>query len=114
MIARLLDPWFEAAFVYDVEPSGKTWRRRAEGPLAGAQGLFLFCPCGYPGPNAKRAHGLLVPFTTCPAVIVRDRNGGAPKWSATGTSLADLTVHPSVDVDTPSCWHGWIVSGEVR
>jgi len=107
---RLTDPWFEAYFITDGSIAGQ---RRHVTTLAEAQGVVLFCPCGF---GTDRAHGLVVPFTNAPehnfGVLARD-GVTRPKWKATGTTLADLTIHPSVDVGTPSCWHGWIKAGEV-
>ena len=54
-IGKLTDPWFEAEFVGEAGEDGSF--RHQEGALHGAQGLFLWCPCGFaePGvPHAKR------------------------------------------------------------
>ena len=118
MIARLVDPWFEAEFGGNDSPSGG-WRRQGA-TIDGAQLLFLWCPCAY-GHDA-RAHGLIVPFANPRGAPVPDHNFGIrardgitkTRWQMTGTGLTDLTLSPSVDVGEPSCWHGHIVDGEVR
>ena len=109
---RLTDPWFEAYFITDGSIPGQ--RRRHVETLAEAQGLVLFCPCVFG--RTEGAHGLIVPFTNAPehnfGVTARD-GVTRPKWTASGTNLTDLTLSPSVDVGTPSCWHGWIRGGEI-
>src|ERR1019366_615856 len=112
---RLTDPWFEAYFITDAGEGRAAGRRRKHvETLAEAQGVVLFCPCAFN--KVEGAHGLMVPFTNAPehnfGVVARDKIT-RPKWTATGTGLHDLTLNPSVDVGTPSCWHGWIHGGEV-
>lgn len=119
MIARLTDPWFEAEF------GGKGTERgsftRQGGVIDGAQLLFLWCPCAFG--KDSRAHGLIVPFANPRNASIVQANFGITgrdgktktRWNiARGTGLSDLTLTPSIDVGEPSCWHGYIVSGEVR
>jgi hypothetical protein len=132
MRARLADPWFEAEFYGHVSATGL---RRQGGNIDGAQGLFLWCPCGYQVLDADgkekypldlslkkgRPHGVMIPFANprnalaCPADHGPvDRAGGHPRWTMTGTGLDDLTLTPSVAVGgAPECWHGFITNGEV-
>ncbi|HYM68827.1 MAG TPA: DUF6527 family protein [bacterium] len=115
MIARLDDPYFEAEFLTETTARG----HRKIDTLAGADGIFFWCPCGY----AKRpevTHGVIVSFSNPigapvapPDAGSRSRGGGPSRWTMSGTGLADLTLSPSVDVGTPSCWHGWIKNGEI-
>lgn len=109
---RLSDSWFEAYFITDGSVPGM--KRRHVATLAEAQGLVLFCPCQY---GTDQGHGLVVPFKNAPehnfGVVARD-GITRPKWETTGSSLDDLSLNPSVDVGTPSCWHGWIQNGEVK
>lgn len=131
--ARLTDPWFEATF-YSHVVDGSFWLRH-EGELpvvftyAEAQGLFLWCPCGYGALdkdgalkypldlslNHGRPHGLLVPFADrgLPESHGPVNNaGGHPRWAVSGSSLEDLTTSPSIAVgDAPNCWHGFITNG---
>lgn len=116
---RLVDLWFEAEFYGNANERGGFVR---QGPsIDGAQGLFLWCPCAYG--KDERAHGLIIPFTNprnapeLPAnhgPVSRNDPSHHPRWFMVGTGLGDLTLSPSVDVGTPSCWHGFISGGEVK
>ncbi len=130
MSARLTDPWFSAEFYGSVReaPEERSFRHQG-GAIEGAQGLLLWCPCGfhdpkYRGPEAGRPHLVIVPFSNprnAPSLPPEhgptNSNGGPrPRWTMSGTGLADLTVSPSVLVGTPGkdeCWHGWIQNGVV-
>ena len=109
----LTDPWFDAHFIADA-PDSPLGSFRKQTSMTGACGLFLWCPCSY-GKDSG-AHRLIVPFTNAPEhnFLIRSRDGlTKPKWTATGTGLADLSCAPSIDVGTPSCWHGYITNGVV-
>ena len=109
---RLTDPWFEAEFYGDATEYS---HRRQGAELDGAQGLWLWCPCGYP--NDHSAHGLIIPFANPRNASLPPENHGPisrdgtkhPRWTMSGSGLEDLTISPSV----PSCWHGHIQNGEV-
>jgi hypothetical protein len=137
--ARLDHPWFEAHFYgrvagavsYTADDVGRPL------PYREAQGLFLWCPCGYGALgkdgrerypldlslNLGRPHGLLVPFANPPSGVqlpadhgpVNRDGSGRPRWTVGGTGVADLTVSPSIAVGPAAseCWHGWIVAGVV-
>lgn len=130
MIARLTHPWFDAAFIGRINPATRGYSsnfdsRRPEHaiPFAEAQGLILWCPCGFGKPafplEGGRPHAILVPFhgRGVPDGFgphSRDRQSH-PRWTiAAGTTLEDLTLTPSIDAGEPSCWHGFITNGEVR
>jgi hypothetical protein len=138
-IALLTDPWFEAHFYGYVEEG--SWRIAHDGgaPLRfeEAQGLFLWCPCGY-GQREKdgslkypldlslnhgRPHGLIVPFSNPPSGIPLPAGHGPigrdgktrPRWTVSGSGLNDLTITPSIAVGKdPECWHGFITAGKVK
>lgn len=126
MIARLNDAWFEARFYGKATEGGFTFLDSIEG----AQGLWLWCPCGYGKAehplDGGRPHAIMVPFANprnappCPANHgpFSKRTNTHPRWTMSGSSLADLTCSPSVDVGGGdaggSCWHGFIQNGEVR
>ena len=67
-----------------------------------AQGVVFDCPCG--------THSVLVWFsgrgvpTTAPL--------GDKAWDATGTSLDNLSLSPSIDFPR-GCWHGFVQHGDV-
>ena len=116
----LTDPWFEAKFMKNTPARG--WEETDQ--LDGADGVWFWCPCGYGKPeyplDGPRPHGVIVSFSNprgcAPAPAdagSQSRNGGPSRWQMSGTSLADLTLLPSVDVGTPSCWHGWVQGGVV-
>lgn len=121
MIAKLTDPWFDAKFMTETTAKG----HRYCDTLDGADGLWLWCPCGYGKPEypleGARPHGVIVSFanprgcTPAPAEAgSRSRAGGPSRWTiARGSRLADLTLTPSVDIGNPSCWHGYLTNGEV-
>ena len=123
---RLTDPWFEAAFVGRVSPDGRSYYSAGfmkEGPampFADAQGLILWCPCGYGNRaypiDGARPHGLLVPFRdrgVPDGFGPLSRDGKTrPRWRIVGgDSLETLTLEPSIDA---GCWHGHITNGEIK
>lgn len=118
---KLTDPWFEAHFIAGTTARG----HHGIDTLDGADGLQLWCPCGYGKPeyplDGARPHAILVSFTNprgCapapPEAGSQSRDGGPSRWEIVGgAGLDDLTLKPSIDVGTPSCWHGHITNGEV-
>lgn len=121
---RLTDPWFEATFYGHCLADGGYSRLDS---IDGAQGVQLWCPCGYGKPayplEGGRPHAILVPFGNprnaplCPPghgpLRTEDPSGPRPRWAMTGMGLADLTCAPSIAVGNPECWHGYISGGEV-
>jgi len=142
--APLTDPWFDAKFynganadvsyysTFDGDPG---WNNRPV-EFAEAQGLILWCPCGYGEKDAAgnerfptdlslgkgRPHAILVPFANPPCGIQLPADHGPvgrdgktrPRWQVAGSGLHDLTTNPSIAVGTPECWHGWIQGGIVK
>lgn len=118
---RLSDPWFDAKFLKDTTSKGMTYTD----DLVGADGLFLWCPCGYGKPEfpleGGRPHGIYVHFSNprgcspAPADAgSQSRNGGPSRWVIdSGSGIADLTLSPSIAIGTLECWHGYIKAGEV-
>ena len=106
--------------------------RRQGGNIEGAQGIFLYSPCSFGVDKGietrswrtsyRGAHGLLIPFSNPRnAPNVPDGHGPQsrdgkrrPRWTMSGTGLADLSLTPSVAVGEPECWHGYITSGIAR
>lgn len=80
--------------------------------IANAQGILFLCPkCFVKNGGRVGTESVLCWF--------RDRSvpdnalPGPGRWLASGTSFADLTLSPSVNVDHEH-WHGFIVNGEIR
>lgn len=140
MIAKLTDPWFDAEFYGKADVRGGYTLQGGE--VEGAQGLFLWCPCGFGKPeyplNGGKPHGVIVPFanprnapqlppnhgphsarTGC-SVAMAGRSDTCtdpshhPRWHMEGTGLHDLTTTPSIAVGNPECWHGFITNGLVK
>lgn len=120
MMPKLTDPWFDAKFIGEIEES-KSYRY-LDG-IEGAQGLFLWCPCGYGKAefplDGGRPHGLLLPFRNPrgapvpPDSFNRQQDGRTPRWEMSGSGLHDLTLQPSVATGKPECWHGYITAGAI-
>lgn len=62
---------------------------REDVPYAEANGLLIECPKCI---NSEKSHSIIVPFQGWPASTL------SVIWSASGSSLADLTIRPSVRV----------------
>lgn len=104
---KLSDPTFEAKFVKNV--NGLSFK--LSDSIDNAQGLWMYCPC-------NQGHHILIPFADkgLPVEfgpVARD-DKTHPRWQVSGTSLDNLSLIPSVDVGTKSCWHGFITNGEVN
>ena len=67
-----------------------------------AQGLRFECP-------RCRDHQVLVWFVDKGVPLAEEP---ISRWAAWGTSLEDLTLSPSINV--AGCWHGFVISGEIR
>jgi hypothetical protein len=116
----LNDPWFDAKFLGEIEESQAC--RYLDG-IEGAQGIFLWCPCGYGKPefplDGGRPHGLMLPFRNPrnapvpPDSFNRQADGRTPRWEMSGSGLADLTMTPSIAIGKPECWHGYITQGQI-
>lgn len=81
--------------------------------IDGAQGLFFVCPL-------CQKHHVLVWFGNPRNAPLAPANlKPKPRWKMSGTSLADVTLSPSVNLDVPQedgtpppCkWHGWVQNG---
>lgn len=87
--------------------------------IDGAQGVMFDCPLCH-------RHSVICWFKNpCNAPIVpADMQPGPGRWEASGASLDDLTLDPSVNLDVPrteeqkrlypnTClWHGWVRNGD--
>ena len=80
--------------------------------LADAQGVLFLCPAcfaAHGGPVGT--HSILVWFA---GRSVPDDATPAPRWAASGTSIDDLTLSPSVQIECASAWHGFVTNGAAQ
>ena len=110
----------DAEFVSQYNPVTGSHHRQGD-QIDGAQGVLFLCPlcqkemilCWFANPiNAPR-----VPDSAYP------RPG---RWTASGNSVDNLTLSPSVNLDTheaqtaeqqgyhPCKWHGWVRNGDAQ
>lgn len=85
--------------------------------LAEAQGVMFLCPkCFATNGGPVGTHSLLVWFRD--RGVPPDMSPGPGRWVASGSGYADLTLSPSINLETPDgsgCqWHGFITNGEAR
>lgn len=115
----------DGEFVGRVSIAPKVYSRLAD--IDGAQGVLFQCPLcstGKPpgeGGGFAGAHYVLICFANPrnaePAPAEFDDN---PRWTMEGTSLDDITLSPSVNLNVPNekgeppmCrWHGWVKNGD--
>ena len=80
--------------------------------MHGAQGVLFDCPlCG--------GHSILAWFK---GKVPDDASPGPGRWTPIGTSLEDLTLTPSINLDTEemakyadACkWHGYVTNGDAK
>ena len=113
----------DATFVADVDPATLSSRRQQE--IDGAQGVLFQCPkCAAGKPPApdggvQGAHYVLVCFANPRnAPVAPAEYDPNPRWQMSGTSLDDLTLSPSVNLDVPGAtgcrWHGFVTNGDAR
>jgi hypothetical protein len=84
-------------------------------------GISFACPvCSQWGAELAGAHAVSVlfvnpvdggmPLDADPAA--RGDNGGK-RWTRTGSTFADLSLSPSINVGPDRCWHGHVLGGVV-
>lgn len=128
-LADLEPKWidrYEAASFYrerDIHQSisyGEGEAPFGETTIEHAQGVLFLCPrCFTKNGGPVGTHSVLAWFAG--RGVPDDAKPGPGRWIATGTSLGDLTLSPSVDltkdaagnVVRPEEWHGFIRNGEV-
>ena len=69
---------------------------------------YCHFPCQYPLPGGGRGRNEL-----CRVPVLPKRIEGRDSWTATGPDDAP-TLSPSINCQNDTCWHGFIVSGEVH
>lgn len=83
-------------------------------PFTEAQGVMFLCPL-------CEGHQVLCWFKD--RGVPDKAEPGPGRWTPTGTCIGDLTLSPSVNLDTKSAeyysqypnscrWHGWVKNGE--
>ena len=79
--------------------------------FAEAHGVVFLCPkCFGENGGAVGTHSVI-----CwrPDRVPLDAVPGPGRWFMSGTSLDDLSLHPSVNLTGAGCkWHGWVKNGE--
>jgi hypothetical protein len=77
--------------------------------FAEAQGVMFECP-------KCRRHSILIWFRD--RGVPDEATPGPGRWIASGTGYDDLTLSPSINLDTPGTtgckWHGWVTGGEAK
>lgn len=104
---RLLD--LDPRFLVVVEPGQ---RYREVDDIRIAQGVRFLCPACFAANGGEvGTHSILAWF--------RDRGvpnaevPGPARWMVSGTSYADLTLSPSINIVHGCQWHGWVRDGMV-
>lgn len=75
--------------------------------FADAQGVLFDCP-------KCLGHKIMAWWPNAPSQLAGDPSGGK-RWNASGTSLDDLTLSPSILLTSPEgCgWHGFVRDGKI-
>lgn len=103
---RLLE--LEPEWVHDWQPK-PSWRRSDAIDVTTAQGIFFLCPqCFHLNHGPVGTHAVLLWFAD--RGVPNDAEPGPGRWKAKGTSFADLTLSPSININSEH-WHGYIENG---
>lgn len=114
----------DATFVAKYDAAADSFVEQPE--IEGAQGVMFICPkcqghcvlCWFRNPRNAPP----VPDTADPGAAKDGKP--ASRWIAAGSSLDDLSLEPSVNLDTEQArealkqnpnvclWHGWVKNGE--
>jgi hypothetical protein len=78
---------------------------------ASAHGVMFLCPRCY-GLNAGPVGTHSVVLWFADAGVPADYRP-EPRWQATGSSIEDLTLSPSVSLEASCGWHGWVKDGGI-
>lgn len=70
--------------------------------LAEAHGVIFECP-------GCREHSIVVWNPRAPEAATP-----RPRWTMTGTGIADLTLTPSINLLSGCRWHGWVTGGQIH
>ncbi len=85
------------------------------GTFAEAHGVKFLCPKSFAADGGPRgSHSVYIWFegSPVPPEIGRNKEGQTVRWRASGTSLDDLTLTPSIQEEDDACqWHGFVTNG---
>lgn len=80
--------------------------------FAQAQGVIFLCPkCFEANSGPVGTHSVITWFQD--RSVPEQAKPGPARWAVSGTSLADLTLSPSVLLLGACGWHGWVRAGQV-
>jgi hypothetical protein len=120
---RLRD--LDGRFVYDAHAGGS--RLSDQDSVEGMQGVMFQCPTCAVGKErgeedgrrfVRGAHYVRVFFSNPRgAPVAPTKADDNPRWEMSGTTLDDLTLSPSINLDVPEntggCrWHGFVRNGD--
>ena len=84
--------------------------------LAEAQGLWFLCPlCFAQNHGNVGTHACEVTFEgrgVLPEQGSHNKEGKPTRWNVAGSTFADLTITPSIQLQGGCNWHGFITNGE--
>jgi hypothetical protein len=87
------------------------------GTLAEAHGIRFLCPKSFAQHSGvEGAHSVQVFFAGSPVPphIGKNKNGQTVRWNASGRSMDDLSLTPSIQEEDDICrWHGFVGSSGV-
>lgn len=84
--------------------------------LIEAQGIWFNCPlCTARNGGPVGTHGVICffPDRGVPDDIGLNNDGKPVRWTASGSTFADLTLRPSTLIQGGCGWHGFVTTGEV-
>jgi hypothetical protein len=105
----------EEMFARGVAHPGDFFKR--VGTLAEAHGIHFLCPKDFALHNGPvGTHSVQVYFAGSPVPphLGKNKNGEMVRWNASGTSMDDLSLTPSIQEENDICkWHGFVGSSGV-
>jgi hypothetical protein len=84
--------------------------------LAEADSVMFLCPaCFAKNSGPIGTHGIRVDFegrSVPDEYCIRNSEGNPVRWNATGTSIGDLSLTPSILLLHDCAWHGFVTNGD--
>lgn len=85
--------------------------------FAEAHGIHFLCPKAYAkngGPEGTHRVQVYFAGSPVPAHLGKNKDGQTVRWSASGTSLDNLSLSPSIQEQDDVCgWHGFVGSSGI-